>query len=405
MDGRLDIRGAAGLRAWAVALLALAASCGERPSHAADGGGLRVSVDTTAGVVRVRNAGRPVEWSLTELLTLGSVGGGAVPAPDEFGRIGNVIADAAGRIYVADAIAHEVRVFGPDGALVRRIGREGGGPGEFGALQSIGWLGERLAVLDPRNGRLGLFSRTGEWLAQRPYMALTGSGIRLYPAGAGELYMPMVRVTGAGTELVYIRQTLEGPADTLPYRRGGTARPSLSVTCRHSAGRGISVYTADLAPEMLRVPAPGVHWAEAWTADYRIAFTAPTGDTVRIIERDLPRLPVSDAAWQREEAAFREFLDQFPDERCEPDGLQRPEAMARLRTITFDDVGRMWVERRGEGGFMLDAFDPAGRLLGEVAVPDRLERVPPFIRGDRLYLVVVDEFEVEYVKVFDIAGA
>src|SRR5688572_22228889 len=48
-----------------------------------------------------------------------------------FGRVSGVVADKAGRIYVADGSANEVRVFGADGRFVHRIGRAGQGPGEF----------------------------------------------------------------------------------------------------------------------------------------------------------------------------------------------------------------------------------------------------------------------------------
>jgi hypothetical protein len=36
--------------------------------------------------------------------------------------------------------------------------------------------------------------------------------------------------------------------------------------------------------------------------------------------------------------------------------------------------------------------------------PAHAERVPPYIRDNRLYLVVTDSLDVEYVKVFDIRG-
>src|SRR5688500_8726079 len=48
-----------------------------------------------------------------------------------FGRVSGTVADGRGRIYVADALANEVRVFGADGAFLYRIGRAGQGPGEF----------------------------------------------------------------------------------------------------------------------------------------------------------------------------------------------------------------------------------------------------------------------------------
>src|SRR5688572_9369050 len=50
--------------------------------------------------------------------------------PDVFGRVSGVAQDSEGRIYVADALAHTIGVFGPSGSHLYTIGREGSGPGE-----------------------------------------------------------------------------------------------------------------------------------------------------------------------------------------------------------------------------------------------------------------------------------
>ena len=51
--------------------------------------------------------------------------------PNVFGRIGGVARLSDGRIVVADAEAHEIRFFAPDGSFLSRTGRRGGGPGEY----------------------------------------------------------------------------------------------------------------------------------------------------------------------------------------------------------------------------------------------------------------------------------
>lgn len=368
-----------------------------------DGGSedLTVQIDTVAGVVHVRNGGAPPEWSLTEVLTLGAAGDAGGSA-QQFGRISGVVAGADGRVYVADALAREIRVFREDGSFVRRIGQEGEGPGEFSTLQSIAWLGDRLAILDPGSGRLGLLSSEGEWLGQRRYSSLTGTDIRLHPTGPREVYMPMVRIQDGAVDVFFLRQTPEGPADTLP--RPDVEQPEVvRVVCTHDSGRAISVHGASFAPRLLRVPAPGVLRADVWTADYRIDFATPRGDTVHVVERDLPPLPVTDDVWREEESRYQEFRERIGDAQCEPDRLPRPDAMEQVRTLIFDRNGRMWVEARSDAGWALDAFDAEGRLLATVPIPDRLERVPPYVRDDRLYLVVTDDLDVEYVKVFEIA--
>lgn len=53
------------------------------------------------------------------------------PGPYLFSQIYGLALDTAGRIYLAEAQANEVRVFGPTGVHLYSIGRTGSGPGEL----------------------------------------------------------------------------------------------------------------------------------------------------------------------------------------------------------------------------------------------------------------------------------
>jgi hypothetical protein len=372
------------------------------------------TVDTIGGTVRVRNSGQPEMWQAVERLTLGSAGMGDIAEEQIFGRISNVIADAEGGIFVADGRSLDVRMFDESGTFVRRFGASGAGPGEFRGLQSIAWLGDTLLALDPGNARLGMLEPNGAWIDHRPYMPLTGGSIRLHAVGARDVYMPFIGRVGEGRGLVFVRQTPDGPRDTLSgdyFAAGGASSASLgdrlrelTVLCRHNAGGGISTYSADLAPRAFLLPAPDALRAFAWGADFRIALIDAAGDTTRVIERDLVSGPLSDEEWGQEQERFQEFLDRFSDETCEPRSLPRPAERRVILGITFDDTGRMWIERDAIGQLALDVFAPDGRLLATMDIPAHAERVPPYIRDDRLYLVVTDSLDVEYVKVFDIRG-
>lgn len=389
------------LLALTLALAVIAAACGAGDNPAGSGP-LTTTVDTVDGVIRVVNQGSPPTWELRELLTLGSAGGaGSEPEDDEFGRITGLLADGDGQIYVADGQSYDIRVFDPEGRLRRRLGRQGAGPGEFGMLQSIGWIGDTLAALDASNGRLGLLRTDGEWVGHRPYMALSGT-IRLHQTGPDEVYMPMIHYGDDGGDLVYIRQTPVGSADTLAVPAQPTNAPtaSSSVICRFEGG--VTFYRVDFAPKLIFAPAPGTLGVRAWTADYRIAFTNVAGDTVRLVERDLPPLPVTNEAWRAEEQKFQEWQERFAGASCEPARPSRPAARSTIREIFFDDVGNTWIERETESGWAYDIFDPAGHLLAELPAPDRKTGIPPYVRGDRLHLVVTDEMDVEYVRVFAI---
>lgn len=385
-------------------VLVVAASCMSwacgRDDTVAGSAELIVRVDTVNGVVRVSNRGPGPMWDLVEVTRIGAVGGAGPERPDEFGRVTGVVAGRDGTIYVADGFAYEVRAFSPEGEVIRRTGREGSGPGEFRSILSLGMLGDTIVVLDHRNARLGFLSPAGEWLGQRLYNRVSGPDVRIFQTGAHEFYIPALRAgSSAGMEVVFVRHDPAGAIESSPVRPEVDA-PSYYVWCR--ATQRFVFFVPEWAPSLLRVPAPGGQIAESWSGNYRIAFLDAAGDTIRVIERDLPRLIPTDEEWDRQVAQFDSILSELSAPSCDPRRPQRPEEKALIRAILFDDEGGLWVERRTEDGFALDAFDHLGALRGSVNIPTRAEGVSVFIRGDRVYVVVQDELGVDIVLGFEV---
>ena len=70
-----------------------------------------------------------------------------------------------GRIVVADAGAAELRMFDADGQFIRRIGRRGGGPGEFRFIARLYPRGgDGLLVYDGAGPRLSVFDTSGAFV-------------------------------------------------------------------------------------------------------------------------------------------------------------------------------------------------------------------------------------------------
>jgi hypothetical protein len=87
--------------------------------------------------------------------------------PAELANPGDVAITDDGFVLVVDAQPTVVKVFDAAGALVRTIGREGSGPGEFKSGY-IAVLGDTLVVQDATNGRATSFNwRTGTMLSER----------------------------------------------------------------------------------------------------------------------------------------------------------------------------------------------------------------------------------------------
>jgi len=372
-------------------------------SGCADGGSdpvtdLQVKIDTLGGTVSVHIAGSPPEWGLEPVLRIGTEAGG----PEEFGRIRSLTADADGNIYVADNLAHTIRVFAADGRHMRSMGGRGQGPGEFADLYSLAWLGDGLAAMDPGNARISIFSREGEVLEAIRHFPMTGpaSLIRLHPLHVDGFYAPVINAAGQG--LPWVRITPSGAQDTIPSPpRPSEARSAVAVCPRPDGA--ITFISLPEGPELVYgFPPPGGMVAASWTEEYRIVFLSPEGDTLRTSVRERPRAVYPDSLWDEGMRPYRELQESFPGIRCDPPVPGRPRHRAVLRHLLFDDAGRLWVEVAAESGFVWEVFDAEARLLGAAEAPPRVSGIPPYVRGGHLYQVEADDLGVQYVGVYRI---
>lgn len=379
------------------------AGCSEAPDASAG-----TTIDTVGGVVHARtSAASPpgTRWRLDSLFSIGTALGGG---PEAFGRIRSVTSGPQGHIYVADPVSNQIRVFAADGAYRRAIGREGEGPGEFGALYSLAWLGDTLAALDPRNARISLLTRRGEPAGLFRHQALSGGPrlIRLYQTGPREFATLAVVPTDRSIARKIVRFGAAGPSDTVPYpddpfvaddpTAGGT-----SIVCE-TPDRGLSFFDVPFAPRHFAVPAPGGLTAVVGTADYRAFFVDATGDTVRVVERAYEPIPTDEEEWRRALEPYRRFRDENPAARCRPPDPERPARHPSLHLVFFDRIGRMWVEVETREGRRWDVFDPRGRLLGSLTAPPRGESLVPWADAGRFYNVRTDELGVHRLTVYRI---
>ena len=89
-----------------------------------------------------------------------------------FSRVYGVDVGADGRIYVEEAMVPEIRVYGPDGVLLHRIGRRGAGPGEFEGAPRFGVVGDTVWAVTNGPDRITLFDTAGTLISARPVQGL-----------------------------------------------------------------------------------------------------------------------------------------------------------------------------------------------------------------------------------------
>jgi len=71
-----------------------------------------------------------------------------------------------GVIYVADTHAHDIKVFGDDGRLLKVIGQRGEGDGQFNFPTHLAFAADKLYVTDTLNSRVQIFDTDGNMVAK-----------------------------------------------------------------------------------------------------------------------------------------------------------------------------------------------------------------------------------------------
>ena len=219
------------------------------------------------------------QLALTEEIRIGSV-----DDPDlGFTNISAVSTGNDGLLYVLERAEREVRVY-DNGALVRRFGRGGSGPGEFQMPIGMGLLGDTVWVMDWGNQRISLFNRNGSYinaystpsimLEPRPGInimlraaglapdgTLTGSWAIMIPEDppTDTIRIPVVRMDTTGAVI-----------DTIRYQRWAFPQSNRAEV----GGRSLPVPAAPATDEIV-TDAPG---GGLFTVERPLATTAASGE-------------------------------------------------------------------------------------------------------------------------------
>jgi len=398
----------------------LAAACGGGAEGGAEWSG---TVEDSAGVQIVRNSLQPMwgageGWGFEEVLTIGEAAGD----PDyQFGQIAGLDATSDGRILVLDNQAQHVKVFSADGVFERTVGQAGSGPGEFGPGAAVLMVGtaDTVIVPDAGNQRVNVILLGEGESTSFPLSFEEGIPMRWQLSNSGILVVQRRALNLPNQEAVDVdliaRQAYDGTiVDTLlTPPRGET----------FSFGGGLPEFHFFAAEPMWTLLNDGT-FVYAVNSDYRISVAGPDGGVTRIIT--MPSEPVQ--VTERDREIITELIMRLMEEQGVP-----PQALDGIRQgISYEDVfpaftqlrngpeQSLWVQRIGvpsdmtddeqenwnplldQGSDEWDVFDADGRYLGVVTIPDRFS--PFSLRGDLLYGVWRDEFEVQYVKVLRITG-
>jgi hypothetical protein len=414
----------------ALACAALAACAGDGGTTTASA--WRTVTDTVGDTVVVRTLGASdsaAALRLVEELRIGEFEGA-----DEyqFASVGFVLPAPGNGVYVWDRTLTSLRQYDSAGAFVRRIGGKGGGPGEYGAANGIVLLRDgRLVLWDPRNTRMTVYDSAGAAVGSWRFASnlfVGGFGGLLADTADNVYAMNWFRLADTTREALpgersgYLVLGPDGAVrdSVLPPRLDA---PAASIVA--SSNGGTSMSNVPFAPQRAWTVSPFGYVVSGVGDRYAITLHRP-GAPLRI-ERDVAAVPVDpDEKANAEEIAIAQMRQTDPSWRW--NGPPIPDTKPLFGAIRVAADGRIWVQRAlagvrvepeepslqgsrvapaGEGPreripprrwrdpVVFDVYEPDGRLVGTLAVPERAQVI--HMRGDHAWGVERDEVDVPYV--------
>lgn len=345
-------------------------------------------------------------WRVVEGLRIGTVSG---DGPDSFGQVGSIVVDGAGRLWIVDRLATEIRVFDADGAYVRTVGRSGEGPGEF---ESIGpahmapngeiWVEDtdlwRFEIFDTTGTRVG--GHRGVSMTRGGFSGWTEDGRLLvsdYDRDNERSFTRAFRFNSEG--LLDSAGVVEPPELELPERRQivfeypGNYRIEQPMPFARSTGfrRG-----------------RGTDWwllcGHCGDSSYDIIRMSAEGDTLLTIRRHYVPVAIPDSV----RAAAIEPLEGYVEGASRITPRLSVDDVPRVYPpfgggLWLSDDGTLWLRRTGPGGVAFDVFDREGRYLGQPELPPGVEGM--WIRSiteSAIYATDDDDLGVDHVVRLDI---
>jgi sugar lactone lactonase YvrE len=332
-------------------------------------------IKTENGVRIVQNPATPVlgpsgkaaAVSLAEDLVIGN---DTTREDHWFGFLNALDVDAEGRIYTVDPKSIRIRIFGPDGSLVKAFGRSGQGPDEFNGPGGIVVQPDgTFVVSDVLNGRLTYFNREGIPVKSTSFGTYRLSGLAI--DRNSNMYITNVQPP-SGNSMAWELLKLD---------------PDMKLLAKiHSLPVPFKLRSTNVLPERLFYGLAGedrLAWMDS--PDYLIHVVDGSGKEVLRIARESARRDFT--AKDREALLKRRFPEGAPP------GLEivSPDTFPAAAGFMTDEKGRIFVRTYGtdgQGGAAVDVFDAEGLYVARFFFPEGEDAIT--VRDDKLYAIVTE---------------
>jgi hypothetical protein len=334
-----------------------------------------------------------------------------------------------GSVWAAQGQDGQLLVVAQDGTPLSRVGGLGEGPGEFGGIQGLGWVGDTLWVTDNRNDRVTFVDGDGRLIGSMP-RPRTEVGDDATASFTGLLLDGALFTGGPSLAVLTDPNTPTSGDDPVLWtaRDGTTARPiavrsgtRLQVVVTEMAGgeiRSISVFRQPWSDGSLVAIAPGGRSIavvdrrlpdEGEPTAFRVTRIGIAGDTVWSTTR--PYSPV-EADRTRQDSVLARYAENGPSLEALEEVIFRPTIQPPASSVFVGRDGRTWVGREspadsgtGEGSAAgakrrWDVFGSDGQLVAIFNVPVAIELLAA--DGAVAWGVETDDLDVPYLVRLDL---
>ncbi len=380
----------------------------------ADLGAPRFSVRDSAGVTIVENRGEPPEdgggWTLSTEPTLQI---GAMDGDEAYllFRVWGASRLSDGRIALANNRAPDVRIFGPTGEHLHTFGQRGEGPEDFDSPVLMGVLpGDTLVVLDRLLRRVNLYDPDHGFIRGstatpdiQGYLLTSG----MFSSGSVLIWTSEWNVESPNGLYRFPRQYRSVGLDGEIETDFGAYPGDETVYSTQAQGEGTMVLSSTRPfGKTSTVAVAGDRFFFSSQDHYEIQVYDQGGELVLQIRREVEPISVTDDH-------VASIMEKMIDEADDNDQARRFRRMFREAPIPDffpahgqiygDALGYLWVEEYrlpGEEIRHTTIFDPEGRMVGSVVLPDGFRVYE--IGDDYILGRSTDELGVEYLRMYQL---
>lgn len=324
------------------------------------------------------------------------------------GRFTSTSVDEAGRVYIADGQELDIKVYGPEGQLLTRLGREGQGPGEFLNLSNVQIKEYRIFAYDNNQQRAVVFSTDSLVYSytvniadnRQDFEELQEGYISGYYVRSDDAFLfRFTRYTHSGnlsdwdiyenTGLYYLLDK-DGRVMSEKLFEMNYSNEVIIPVGGMSFGRPVDFYGKSLI-----ALSKDDYVYSAWTEDFLIKVFNPKGEYERAFYYDYERLPLTMAS-AYDSGTNELIVESMPS-------MELPDRLPALDDMFVDDENRIWVsvisdDRKAYTWWILDEF---GELQTTFTWPRKSE-IKKVMRGNLYTLETEEETGLQMVVKYQI---